>query len=178
MRAKIVSEFSHVYAYIEESLISFRRVLTAALRDESDVVVATALKSLSSSLVLIDEDSRISLFDSVAASLKETLTTCLSKAEGRSKGIAKVQVLLEYTVSSLISDSPPALYRIERSCTEIRRICKWFPSSHKPPPCAQPLRLQAIKATSRLLSCKRLVSQVQPRFNDLHFLLTTFLHSG
>jgi hypothetical protein len=138
---------------------------------------SSPLTSLAS-VVSIDEETSVSLFDSVAASLKQTLTLCLSKAEGRSKGTAKVQVLLEYTIEALFSDSPPALDRIERSCTEIRRICKWFPSSHKPPPCAQPLRLQAIKATSRLLSCKRLVSQVQPRFDDLHGLLILFLHTG
>jgi hypothetical protein len=135
--------------------------LLAAIGDDNDVVVATALNCLAS---VASEDIEIArqLFDCVAASLKETLTFCLSKSSGRSKGAAKVQVLLEYAGSSLFSDSPPDLARIERCCIEVRRICKWFPSSHKPPLCAQQLRLQAVKLASSLLSSKRLCSQVSP----------------
>lgn len=159
LRASRMAEFPSAYSDVADTLACIRRVLIAALSDDSDIVVSSALNTLVSS-VRFDQDVSLTLFDSVASSLKETLTLCLSKAEGRSKGIAKVQVLLEYTVSALFSDSPPSLDRIQRSCTEIRRICKWFPSSHKPPLCAQPLRLQAIKAASKLLSCKRLVCQV------------------
>jgi hypothetical protein len=159
LRATRMAEFPFLYSDVADTLARMRRVLIAALSDDSDIVVSRALSTLVAS-VPFDQDVSLILFDSVASSLKETLTLCLSKAEGRSKGVAKVQVLLEYTVSALFSDSPPSLDRIQRSCTEIRRICKWFPSSHKPPLCAQPLRSQAIKAASKLLSCKRLVTQV------------------
>ena len=150
---------SFVQDDVAEFLSSIRRVAIAALSDESDAVVSAALLFLA---VIASNEAVFApvLFDFVAISLKETLTSCLSKGEGRSKRIAKVQILLEFTVSALISPVPPALDRIERSCVEIRRICKWFPSSHKPPLCAQFLRLQAMKAASLLLSCKRLVSQV------------------
>jgi hypothetical protein len=142
-----------------EMFASVRRALLAAVNDEADVVVATALNCLASVLSLDSEIAGV-LFDCVAAALKDALTFCLSKSDSRSKAAAKVQVLLEHTASSLFSDSPPDLPRIERSCVEIRRICKWFPSSHKPPLCAQQLRLQALKVASSLLSSKRLCSQV------------------
>jgi hypothetical protein len=152
------SNHMHIFA-------SIRQVLLTALNDDSDIVVSTALNCLSSA-PLADSEITCSLFDCVAESLKVTLTLCLSKADGRSKGAAKVQVLLEYVVASLLSDSPPDLTRIERTCVEIRRICKWFPSSHKPPLCAQPLRLKAVKAASLVLSCRRLCSQVRALFGS------------
>ena len=136
-----------------------QRCLTSSLSDDSDAVVSAALGSFAS---VSSSDARIlcDQFDAAAASLKETLTFCLAKAEGRSKAAVKVQVLLEYSVSALFSHSPPSIDRMERICSEIRRICKWFPSSHKPPLCAQPLRLQAIKSASSIISSKRLCSQV------------------
>jgi hypothetical protein len=154
-----VAEYSVFCSNHLDMFASIRRVLLAALKDDSDLVVSTALNCLAS-VVHVDSEVATTLFDAVAESLKQTLTLCLSKFDGRINGAAKVQVLLEYTVSSLFSEAPPDLSRIERSCVEIRRICKWFPSSHKPPPCTQQLRLQAVKAASLLLSCKRLCSQV------------------
>jgi hypothetical protein len=167
-------DFSLSQYDVAEFLSSIRRVAVAALSDESDAVVSAALELL---VFIASNEADFSpvLFDFVAISLKETLTSCLSKGEGRSKRIAKIHILLEYTVSALTSLVPPPLDRIERSCVEIRRICKWFPSSHKPPLCAQSLRLQAIKASSLLLSCKRLVSQV---CCDLCFLQCIFYFDG
>jgi hypothetical protein len=142
-----------------DHLDSIKHCLMSALSDDSDAVVSAGLSALASASSS-DAAFSVALCDAVAASLKETLTFCLAKAADCSKAAVKVQVLLEFNVSALFSDSPPAIYRIERSCSEIRRICKWFPSSHKPPLCAQPLRLQAIKAASLLISSKRLCRQV------------------
>jgi len=163
-----------------DHLDSIKHCLMSTLSDDSDAVVSAALSALASASSS-DAAFSVALFDAVAASLKETLTFCLAKAEGRSKAAVKVQVLLEFTVSALLSDSPPAIDRIERSCSEIRRICKWFPSSHKPPLCAQPLRLQAIKAASLLISSKRLCRQVYIytyMYLSVCCLLSYFLNLG
>jgi hypothetical protein len=160
-----------------EMFAAVRRALLAAVNDEADVVVATALNCLAS-VVSVDSEIAGVLFDCVAASLKDALTFCLSKSDSRSKAAAKVQVLLEHTASSLFSDAPPDLARIERSCVEIRRICKWFPSSHKPPLCAQQLRLQALKVASSLLSSKRVCSQVSSDRDACNVCRVFYVYAG